>query len=70
MVLAAERAELFEFNTLGGRLLVFHARVILPLALAALKRDLFTWHFRYSSLKNPWRSVLYPVPPAGRPVVA
>ncbi len=44
MMLAAERAELFEFNTLGRRLLVLHACVIFPLTFRALEGDLFTCH--------------------------
>jgi hypothetical protein len=44
MVLAAERAKLFHLETLGGRLFILHAGVILPLTLGALKCNLFARH--------------------------
>ena len=45
LVLPAKRAELLHFETLGGRLLVFGARIVPVLALGALERDDFSWHF-------------------------
>jgi hypothetical protein len=44
LVLPAKRAELLHFETLGGRLLVFGARIVPVLALGALERDDFSWH--------------------------
>jgi hypothetical protein len=44
MVLAAEGAEFLHLEPLGGRLLILHAGVILPLALGALKCNLFARH--------------------------
>jgi hypothetical protein len=44
VVLAAMRAELFHFETLGGRLLVFSARVVPVLAFLTLERDDFSRH--------------------------
>jgi hypothetical protein len=43
-VLAAVRAELFHFKTLGGRLLVLSARVVPVLAFLALERDDLSRH--------------------------
>jgi hypothetical protein len=55
MVLPAVGTELFHFETLGGRLLVFGARVVPVLAFLTLERDDFSWHFSYLSIQalNP-----------------
>jgi hypothetical protein len=44
LVLAAERAELLQLDPLGGQLLILGVRIVLALALAALKRNDFAWH--------------------------
>src|SRR5258706_5339660 len=44
MVLAAERAELFQLQPLGRSFLVLHAGVVLAFTLSALKCDLFSCH--------------------------
>jgi hypothetical protein len=43
-VLAAVRAELLHFETLGGRLLVFGARIVPVLTFLTLERDDFSCH--------------------------
>src|SRR5690348_6120001 len=50
LVLAALRAELFELETLGGRLLILHVCVVPILALSALKGDDFTRHSLFPAL--------------------
>jgi hypothetical protein len=47
VVLAAMRAELLHFKTLGCRLLVLGARVVPVLAFLTLERDDFSRHFSY-----------------------
>jgi hypothetical protein len=44
-MLAARRAELLQFQSLGVRLLVLRAAIVLALALGALKRDNLARHF-------------------------
>jgi hypothetical protein len=44
VMLTAVGAELFHFETLGGRLLVLCGCVVPVLALAALERNDFSWH--------------------------
>ena len=44
MMLAAERAEFFHFKPLRCGFLVLHARIVLALAIGALKSDLFSRH--------------------------
>jgi hypothetical protein len=44
VVLAAIRAELLHFKTLGRRLFVLRARVVPVLAFLTLERDDFSWH--------------------------
>jgi hypothetical protein len=45
VVLSAVRAELLHFKTASGGLLVLGARVVPVLALGALERNDFSWHF-------------------------
>jgi hypothetical protein len=53
MMLAAERTELFHLETLSRRLLILHAGVVLPLALGALKCNLFARHIDYLNFLKP-----------------
>src|SRR5271154_4263611 len=59
VVFAAERAELLHFETLRGRLLVLHARIVLPFALGALKCNLFARHIFISLLAHNVCAVRY-----------
>jgi len=52
VVLAAMRAELFHFETLGGRLLVLGACVVPVFAFLTLERDDFSRHFYYPLLMD------------------
>jgi hypothetical protein len=44
VMLAARRTEFLKLKTRRGRLFVLHVRVVLALALSALKRYNFAWH--------------------------
>jgi hypothetical protein len=55
VVLAAMRAELLHFKTLGCRLLVLGARVVPVLAFLTLERDDFSWHFSLPLINPEFR---------------
>jgi hypothetical protein len=53
LVLAAERAELLELETLRSRLFILGVAVVPALAFVALQLDNFARHLLKSFLKNP-----------------